>query len=333
MTQSVVIHGPLTGTPSPPSVETRGVSQAFDGVDALSDVSMSVRSGEVRALLGPNGAGKTTLLRTLMGLLIPTSGHVRVLGLEPAQRPLALRSRVAFVPSGDRSLYLRISGLENLRFFARLSGMPVREALQRSHAALEDVGLTDAGGRAVKTYSHGMQKRLSVARALLTRPEVLLVDEATHDLDPEAADQVRFLVRRAAENGCAVIWTTQRIDEIRGLADVVTLMRGGRVCFEGSVPLLMEHATLRAYVLRIGDGPGAPGAARMQEAVRPFGELVPTADEASGAAPYHSLRLRDDAVLGDAIAALVAAGTQVISCTEERSALEEAFRSLTGSAG
>ncbi len=104
-----------------------------------------------------------------------------------------------------------------------------------------------------------MQKRLSIARALLTSPEVLLVDEATHDLDPEGAHVVRELVAALADDGTAVLWTTQRIDEIRGFADRVTLLREGEVAFSGTVPELMAHAIPRRYLLRIQNG-GPPGA-------------------------------------------------------------------------
>jgi ABC-2 type transport system ATP-binding protein len=293
----------------------------------LAGVDLAACPGEIHALLGPNGAGKTTLLRALMGLLVPTSGEIRVLGMDPGQRPVELRRRVGLVPSGDRSLYLRISGLENLRFFARLHGMRGREATARSLEAIAAVGLAAEARRPVSAYSHGMQKRLAVARALLTDPEVLLVDEATHDLDPEAADQVRTLVRRAAEEGTAVVWTTQRIDEIRGLADEVTLLRRGEVCFAGSVPELMEHARLRGYLLRLGDDPEGPPLDLLRAVLGDMAELR-AAREGVGA--HCSLTLAEGVLLGDAIAALANAGIPVVSCTEERSALEEAFRSLTG---
>ncbi|MGD9570393.1 MAG: ABC transporter ATP-binding protein [Thermoleophilia bacterium] len=311
-------------------MEARGVRHRFDGEEALKGVDLAVSPGHIHALLGPNGAGKTTLLRAVMGLLVPSEGTISVLGENPASRDLGFRRRVGFVPSGDRSLYLRISGLENLRFFARLHGLPWREARSRVAAAIEDVGLTDAARRPVSTYSHGMQKRLSVARTLLTRPEVLLVDEATHDLDPEAADQVRALVRDIADRGTAVIWTTQRIDEIRGFAEAVTLLRRGEVCFDGSVPGLMEHARMRGYLLRLDEATDADDLARLRGAVEGMGTLEPSVP---GSTSHLSLALADDVILGDAIARLVSAGAQVISCTEERSALEEAFRSLTGDPG
>ncbi len=327
-TTTITVEAGATPRVSAPAVEARGVAHRFGRADALRGVDLGVRAGDILALLGPNGAGKTTLLRSLMGLLVPDAGEIRMLGMDPGQRPLALRRRVAFIPSGDRSLYLRISGLENLRFYARLAGMPKKEAVARSLEVIESVGLTDAARRPVSGYSHGMQKRLSVARALLTRPEVLLVDEATHDLDPEAADQVRALIRAAADDGAAVVWTTQRIEEIRGLADGVVLLRRGEVCFTGPVPALMDHARLRGYLVRFEWDLGPDDVRRLQAALGDVAELV----GATEGGAHHALRLADGAVLGTVLATLAAAGAPVTSCTEERSALEEAFRSLTGSA-
>ncbi len=309
-------------------VEARAVLHRFGENTVLDGVDLDVPEGQIHALLGPNGAGKTTLLRSIMGLLVPAGGEIRVLGMDPGLRPIELRRRVGLVPSGDRSLYLRISATENLRFFARLHGMKGAEAARRATEAIDSVGLAEAARRPVRHYSHGMQKRLALARALLTSPDVLLVDEATHDLDPEAADQVRALVRAAADDGVAVIWTTQRIDEIRGLADEVTLLRRGSICFRGSVPELMEHARLRSYLLRLGEtADGVAPLARARGVLGSMGELRPTRDEDG---IHFSLLLADGVVLGEAVAALSNAGVPVLSCTEARSALEEAFRSLTG---
>ena len=121
------------------------------------------------------------------------------------------------------------------------------------------MGLEDSARVRVGVYSHGMQKRLAVARALLVDPAVLLVDEATHDLDPEAAENVRSLVRDLAGRGTAIIWTTQRVDEVRGFADSVTLLARGRTRFAGTVAQLMAHAFPRRYLLRLADVRGNSG--------------------------------------------------------------------------
>src|SRR4051812_2826839 len=215
------------------AIDVRGLQRRFGSRTAIAGIDLTVRPGEIHALLGPNGAGKTTLLRTLAGLVEPTAGAVRVAGIDATKGPRGLRGRVGFVPSNDRSAYQRISGVENLAFFARMHGMRKRAAFARARAVLDDVGLSAKADEPVGAWSHGMQQRLSVARALLTDPGVLLVDEATHDLDPAAAATVRELIAARADAGTAVLWATQRLDELHDFAGEVTLMAGGVAAFNG----------------------------------------------------------------------------------------------------
>ncbi|MGH3004311.1 MAG: ABC transporter ATP-binding protein [Gaiellaceae bacterium] len=295
-------------------------------------MSLRVGSGEICGLIGPNGAGKTTLLRILTGLLDPTSGSVRILGQEPTRGARELRQRIGLVPSGDRSFYLRISGFENLVFFARMHGMKRKAAVAQARRVLGEVDLLDAQHRAVGAYSHGMQKRLSVARALLTDPDALLVDEATHDLDPAGARRVRELVAEIAAQGAAVVWATQRLDELRGFADEVTLLAGGEVRFSGTVRDLLARSLPRRYVLRLRNG-GLAGEALTSVAdrlLRGSGTLTILGD---GDSADYVLSLDDDAVLGDALAALAGGRMDVLACHEERSEIEEAFLALTREAG
>jgi ABC-2 type transport system ATP-binding protein len=305
------------------------VSRAFGEKVALENVSLCVDRGEIHALLGPNGAGKTTLLRVLTGLLTPDSGSVRVLGYDATRSPRALRQHLGLVPSGDRSFYLRISGLENLVFFGRLHGMRRHAAVARARDVLDEVGLLEAAGQRVGFYSHGMQKRLAVGRALLTDPSVLFLDEATHDLDPEGAQQVRDLVRALAARGAAVVWATQRIEEIRGFADQATLLDGGTVRFAGTVSELVARAVPRRYVVRLRNGRvtgqdlrrAVEGTLRGQAAIERL-----HGDDSE----YYVLSLAEGVVVGDAISSLVAADIRVLTCSEERSEIEEAFLSITG---
>jgi ABC-2 type transport system ATP-binding protein len=224
------------------AIRVQGLQRRFGTHRALAGVDLVVQPGEIHALLGPNGAGKTTLLRTLAGLVDPTAGAIEVLGIDAAGGSRALRGRVGFVPSNDRSAYQRISGVENLLFFARLHGLRKRAALTRAREVLTDVGLSDKADAPVGSWSHGMQQRLSVARALLTDPAVLLIDEATHDLDPVAAATVRRLVVERADAGTAVLWATQRLEELRDFATEVTLLAAGAVAFNGTVEALAARA-------------------------------------------------------------------------------------------
>ena len=312
-----------------PEIAAVDVTREFRDALVLDRVSLEVASGEVHALLGPNGAGKTTLLRILAGIAKPTSGSMRVAALDAAANPHQLRRLIGVVPSGDRSFYLRISGLENLVFFARLHGMRRRQALARAREVLAAVGLAEAAGKQVGAYSHGMQKRLSIARALLTEPRVLLVDEATHDLDPEGARRVRELIEGAAGDGTAVLWATQRLDEIRGFADRVTLIDRGRTRFQGSVHALLEHAVPRQYVLQLRNGRLAGGELEreLEALLAPFGRVAGAGPEGSD---HFLISLAREAALGDVVATLVAARVQVLACRQERSEIEEAFLALTG---
>jgi ABC-2 type transport system ATP-binding protein len=312
-------RGPDAG---PAILHALEVSQRFGDNRVLNDVSLAVRAGEIHALLGPNGAGKTTLIRILAGLQHPTAGSVEVAGFRPSENARLFRQQIGFVASGDRTFYLRVSGLENLVFFARLYGMRRREAIRRAQQVLADVSLTDAARRRVGEYSHGMQKRLTVARALLTSPPVLLIDEATHDLDPDGARRIRALVAAAASRGTAVVWVTQRLDEIRGFADAVTLLHAGSVRFSGTVPQLMSHAAPRRYLLHLEHERDPQTVASVRTALASTATLGRIGDENSD---HYVLSLAEGVVLGDALATLAAADVRLLSCQEERSEIEEAF--------
>jgi ABC-2 type transport system ATP-binding protein len=311
-----------------PALRVEGLSRSFGEKVVLDGIDLEVRPGELHAVLGPNGAGKTTLLRIIAGITDPTRGRVTVAGM--SKRPgddRELRRIIGLVPSSATSFYMRLSGYENLLFFARLEGLSKRAASERARETLTMVGLDEAADRRAGHYSNGMQRRLSVARAMLTSPVLLLVDEATQGLDPEGARSVRAMFRMIADSGTAVIWTTQRIDEIRAFADRVSFLHGGRFQFVGTVPELAALAKPRHYVLELA-GPAAVGLFDVaQTALRGTAELKPV----TGAVASLFLMVLDpDAVLGSAIGALQEAGVQVISCTEERSPIEEAFLALTG---
>jgi ABC-2 type transport system ATP-binding protein len=316
--QATAAPAPERATPrrvDDPLVAAVALERAFAGRPALAGVSFAVAAGGIHALLGPNGAGKTTLLRILSGLLKPDAGTISV------------RGAVGLVPSGDRSFYLRISALENMLFFARLHGLGRREGKARATAALEAVELGAVARQPVGELSHGMQKRLSFARALLAEPRVVLVDEATHDLDPRAARTVLELTRGLAAGGAAVVWATQRIEEIRGFADDVTLLREGSVRFSGSVAELSGRVRVRRHVVRLrrhGDG-AAPPLLALRHHLDGIAAVERTADDDE----LHVLDLLGDSSLGDAFAALGAGGIDVLSCREARSELEEAFVELT----
>jgi ABC-type multidrug transport system ATPase subunit len=312
-----------------PAVAISGVSRRFGNADALREVSLDVGAGEIHALLGPNGAGKTTLLRIICGLVDADHGEIRLLDVPLDGLGFREHRRlIGLVPSGDRSFYLRISGLENLIFFGRLHGLSRNAARERALTCLQEVDLADAATKRVGVYSHGMQKRLSVARALLMEPAILLVDEATHDLDPDGAIRIRELAAKAARRGAAVLWTTQRVDEIRGFVDRLTLLHEAEVRFRGTVPQMMATSPAATHLLQLRAGdPDADVAAVARSGLDGWAELRPSGDPDG---EHYLLSLREDVPLGRAVTAISAAGIDVLACREEHSPIESAFLALTG---
>jgi ABC-2 type transport system ATP-binding protein len=296
-------------------VELVDVSKTFDSREVLHDLSFRLERGTIHALLGSNGAGKTTTLRILAGLVAPTAGTIHG------------SPQVGLIPSGDRSFYLRLSGRENLLFFGRLQGLSRREAGVRADELLDQVGLRDAAERRVGFYSHGMQKRLSVARALIVVPTLLLVDEATHDLDPDGAKRVRELVAEIAGRGTSVFWATQRLEEIRGFAADVLVLHQGRTVFAGTVPSLVTHTTPRRFLLRLRNGGSPAGvvAAKLSGALSDRARLA-AVDDADG--ETFVLDLVETTSLGDALRILLEADVELLACREETPPIESAFLSL-----
>lgn len=306
-------------------VEASSVSRAFGSNLVLDDVSVRLGGSTVHALIGPNGAGKTTLLRVLAGLLDPSTGTVNVLGARPAD--WTIRQQIGWVPPGDRTFYNRLTGMENLVFFARLYGMSRPVAVRSALSMMDAVGLGDSTGKQTGLYSKGMLKRLAIARALLPSPKLLLLDEATHDLDPNGAELVRNLVRGAVEKGATVLWASQLVDELPGFADTVTVLGRSRVVFDGPVKELLSVAVVRKYTVRVDNGFAGDEALRIaKRAIGPMGRVA-TAD--GRGIEQLLLELSPTVALGDAIGALSTAGLRVVACTEERSGIQEAFATLT----
>jgi ABC-2 type transport system ATP-binding protein len=203
-------------------------------VVALRGVDLNVAAGEVVGLVGPNGAGKTTLLKIVSTLLQPTTGHVVVDGHDPRDDAQAVRDRIGLVLADDRALYWRLTGRENLEFFGVMHGLTPRDAKARAGVLLDRVGLASRD-KLVFGYSSGMRARLSLARALLTRPPLLLLDEPTRALDPIASAAVGEMLRALAADGVAVFLSSHRLDEVENACDRIVVVTDGAVRFDGAV--------------------------------------------------------------------------------------------------
>ena len=200
-----------------------------DVILAVDGVSFEVNPGEVFGFLGPNGAGKTTTIRMLATLLEPTSGHAYICGYDVTKQSREVRRRLGVVLAGDRSLYWKLSGRENLEFFATLYHVPRRQIKGRVDELLERTQLADRADELVERYSTGMRQRLSLARALLADPPVLLLDEPTLGLDPQAARNLRALVLELKQEGRAILLTTHYMEEADFLSDRIAIIDHGKI--------------------------------------------------------------------------------------------------------
>jgi ABC-2 type transport system ATP-binding protein len=209
-------------------------------VTSLDDVSFDVQPGEFFGLLGPNGAGKTTLFKMLATLVLPDAGCATVGGHDVERDGAAVRRLLAPVIADERSLQWRLSASANLELYAGLHGLAGAEAARRIRELLAVVGLEDAAARLVGTYSSGMRQRLLIARALLARPRVLLLDEPTRSLDPIAARELRAFLRDEISGrwGCTVLLATHTADEVTELCHRVGVLHRGRLLAVGPVDAL-----------------------------------------------------------------------------------------------
>jgi len=213
-------------------------------VTAVDRVSFAVAEGEVFGLLGQNGAGKTTLFKMLTTLLHPDDGTATIAGHDVRDEGAAVRRLVAPVIANERSLYWRLSARENLRLFSSLQGLHGAAARTEEDRVLGVTGLTDSGAKMVRDYSTGMRQRLLIARALLARPRVLLLDEPTRSLDPiSARDFRRFLRETIVEaEGCTVLLATHDADEVWDLCDRVGILERGRLLTVEATALLRHRS-------------------------------------------------------------------------------------------
>jgi ABC-2 type transport system ATP-binding protein len=203
-------------------------------VEAVRGVSFEIGEGELFGLLGPNGAGKTTTIKMLITLLIPTSGHARVLGHDVVTDARWVRKRIGYVFGGDRGLYERLSALDNLRYFAELYAVDPHTQKHRIAELLELVGLTGREKERVEGVSRGMRQRLHIARGLLHDPPVVFLDEPTIGVDPVGARELRSTIASLVDAGKTVLLTTHYMFEADSLCDRIAVIAGGRIVGAGT---------------------------------------------------------------------------------------------------
>lgn len=221
-------------------------------VTALRGVSFSVAPGRIVGLVGPNGAGKTTIIKIIATLLEATSGQVRLHGADLGKAPVAARAQTGLVLADERGVYWRLTGRQNLELFGVLAGLSRADARSRAGELLDELDLTDWDKR-VFGYSSGMRLRLNLARALIARPGLLVLDEPSRSLDPLASEQIGSMLRRLAAEGTAVLLSSHRLDEVAAVCDDVVAIVEGQVRFDGPTDRLgSSRDTARAIAALLG---------------------------------------------------------------------------------
>src|SRR5215475_986830 len=271
------VHGAPSGG-SALAVEATSLTKSFGGTRALTGVDLAVARGSIYGLLGPNGAGKTTTVRILATLLAPDRGWARVLGHDVATEAAAVRRRVAlagqFATVDDD-----LTGSENLVLLGLLAGLPRRAAKARAAGLLTAFGLERSAARQVKTFSGGMRRRLDLAASIITRAELLFLDEPTTGLDPASRAQVWEIVRSITADGATVLLTTQYLDEADALADRIAVIDHGRLIADGTPAELKARSGAQTLAVRAAD---PAQTARLAEIVARLAGARPDQDPDTG---------------------------------------------------
>jgi lipooligosaccharide transport system ATP-binding protein len=302
----------------PPLIEGRRLTKRFDDFVAVDAIDFSVAEGECFGFLGPNGAGKTSTMR-MIGCVSPvTDGELRVFGLDPRDDGPSIRSRLGVVPQED-SLDTELTVFDNLVIYGRYFDLPRAVIRERAEELLAFMQLSDRRNDRVDPLSGGMKRRLTIARALVNQPDLLLLDEPTTGLDPQARHLLWERFYQLKRQGVTTVLTTHYMEEAEQLCDRLVIMDGGHIVAEGSPrELVAKYSTREVVELRFFDGD-----ARDKALPR-----ITDAGHRVEALPDRVLVYTDD---GDAISALVANdGVEPDSMYQRRSTLEDVFLILTG---
>jgi lipooligosaccharide transport system ATP-binding protein len=303
---------------SQPLIEAHGLVKRFKDFAAVDGIDVEVRAGEAFGFLGPNGAGKSSTMRMIGCVSAPSGGTLRILGMDPLRQGPEIRARLGVCPQQD-SLDPELTVRENLTVYARYFGIPRKVARQRADELIEFVQLTERAGDKVEPLSGGMKRRLTIARALVNEPAIVLLDEPTTGLDPQARHLVWERLFRLKQRGVTLVLTTHYMDEAEQLCDRLVVMDAGKIVAEGSPRSLIERYSTRDVV---------------EMRFPPEGELDTYAGKLAGIGervevlPDRILLYADD---GDAaVAAVHDRDLQPASVLVRRSTLEDVFLHLTG---
>lgn len=310
---------------SEPIIRARGLVKRFGEVEALAGLDLEARRGQVLGVLGPNGAGKTTLIRAVATLTRPDGGTLTVAGHDVAREPQQVRRKIGLAGQ-SAAVEPAMTGRENLVMVARLFGHTRGDAAAAADEVLEQLGLTDAGGRLVKGYSGGMRRRLDLGASLVGAPEILLLDEPTTGLDPRSRNDLWVAIERLVETGTDVLLTTQYLDEADRLADRIAIIDRGALVAEGTGDELKSQAGRDVVDVRVRDPEDLARAAELLDRGPEDVQIEPATQRV--AVPTTE---GGDALI-EVVQALAGAGIASEDIALRRPTLDDVFLALTGHA-
>ena len=235
------------------AVETHGLARTFGAKRAVDGIDLRVPAGSFYGFLGPNGAGKSTTIKCLTGLLRPSSGDMRILGLDPTTAGVEIKRRVGVVPE-DLALFDRLTAAETLSFIGQVHGMPAETFKARSNDLLSLMDLTSASTTLVTDFSHGMKKKLSLACALIHRPEILFLDEPFEGVDAIASRTLKDLLSRLTARGLTVFLTSHVLEIVERLCTDVGIIARGKLVHQGTMADLRQTGSLEdKFLAVVGD--------------------------------------------------------------------------------
>jgi len=302
-------------------LKVSAISKAFGAIRAVDSVSFHVAEGEIYGLLGPNGAGKTTTISMVCGLLRPDAGEVFVNGKPFSANPVEAKRLMGVTPQ-DLALYEELSGRENLEFWGRIAGLKAAEARQRAAELLEALSLTDRANDALKNYSGGMKRRINLGCALLHRPKLVLLDEPTVGIDPQARAKILEFITELRAAGTAILYTTHYLEEAETLCQRIGIIDHGKVLAEGTLSQLQERlGEGLVFTVDADFGGSSPGE------WQGFAERFRILQQSEKQLVVAAVGNRDPA---DCLKALLALPIQLQNVSLKRPSLNDVFLQLTG---
>jgi ABC-2 type transport system ATP-binding protein len=302
-----------------PAIALDDVSKWYGDVLAVNELTAEIGPG-VTGVLGPNGAGKSTLLKVIVGMLAPSLGTARICGVDPFGTPAVMR-RVGLVPEQDPA-YPRAAVLDVVAYLTRLHGVPAREARERARGALERVGLAQALGRAVTTFSKGMRQRAKLAQAIVHEPDVLILDEPMNGLDPIGRREITDVIRELGSRGCCVLVSSHVLHEVEAMTRRVLLMDHGRLIADGTVAEIRHDLSDTPSVVRVRTS--AP-----RDLARRLLEQDSTSNVEIGLDSVEVTTTRPDALFAELARLAVDAGVPIEAFHPTDESLEAVFGYLT----